>query len=111
LGIGGFFSPEFLVETATGLPFLLEINRRLVGGAHRGGAIGVDHWAALHAAMHGKPSPTRADLTPGESHVAVHFPQEWLRDPESRWLREHPADVPWDDPALIEALLAMRNED
>jgi hypothetical protein len=33
-----------------------------------------------------------------------------LRDPFSRWLREYPVDVPWDDPKLIEALLALRAE-
>jgi len=109
-GITGFFSPEFLVEDKTGLPLLIEINRRLVGGAHRGAAIGVDHWAALDAAMQGKASPTRSDLDPGESHVAVHFPQEWLRDPESHWLRDYPVDAPWDDPGLFDALLALRHD-
>jgi hypothetical protein len=29
----------------------------------------------------------------------VNFPQEWLR--------EYPVDVPWDDPGLIEAMLAL----
>ena len=109
-GITGFFSPEFIEEEATGTPYLIEINRRLVGGAHRGSAIGVDHCAALHAALTGAPIPTRADLDEGEEHVTVHFPQEWLRDPDSRWLREHPVDVPWDDPQLIEAMLALRHE-
>jgi predicted ATP-grasp superfamily ATP-dependent carboligase len=109
-GISGFFSPEFIVDEKTGDAYLIEINRRLVGGAHRGSPIGVDHWAALHAALQGIPSPTRDDLDPEESHVAVHFPQEWLRDPDSRWLRDYPADVPWDDPKLLEALIALRHE-
>jgi hypothetical protein len=33
-----------------------------------------------------------------------------LPDPESRYLREFPVDVPWDEPELIEAMLAMRHE-
>ena len=37
------------------------------------------------------------------------FPREWLRDPHSRWLRECASDVPWDEPALIKAMLAMRH--
>ena len=41
--------------------------------------------------------------------VAV-FPREWLRDPESRNLIDHVVDVPWDDPGLIEALVAMRHD-
>lgn len=110
-GITGFFSPEFVTDERTGEPHLIEINRRLVGGAHRGSAIGVDHCAALHAALLGQPVATRADLDEGESHYTVHFPQEWLRDPGSSWLRDYPADVPWDDPGLIEAMLAMRHDE
>ncbi len=87
----------------------MEINRRLVGGAHRGSAINVDHCAALHTAMHGLALPTRADLDEGEEHFTVHFPQEWLRDPDSTWLRDYPVDVPWDDPELIAAMLALRH--
>jgi predicted ATP-grasp superfamily ATP-dependent carboligase len=108
--ISGFFSPEFVEDARSGLPYLMEINRRLVGGAHRGSAINVDHCAALHAALHGMPSPTRADLDEGEEHFTIHFPQEWLRDPGSSWLRDYPVDVPWDEPELIEAMLALRHE-
>jgi predicted ATP-grasp superfamily ATP-dependent carboligase len=109
-GITGFYSPEFVEDERTGVPYLMEINRRLVGGAHRGSAIGVDHCAALYAALHGLPSPTRADLADGEEHLTVHFPQEWLRDTSSHWLRKYPVDVPWDEPELIEAMLALRGE-
>jgi len=70
----------------------------------------VDHCVALHAALTDAPMSTRADLDEGEERVTVHFPQEWLRDPASPWLRDHPVDVPWDDPSLIEAMLAMRGE-
>jgi len=67
----------------------------------------VDPGAALFAASTGTSSDTRADLDEGEEHVCVHFPGEWLRDPESRWLREYPADVPWDEPELLQAMLAL----
>jgi hypothetical protein len=55
--------------------------------------------------MLGNTAATRTDLDAGEEHLTVHFPQEWLRDPQSHWLRENPVDVPWDDPELIEAML------
>ena len=42
--------------------------------------------------------------------IIATFPRGWLRDPDSRWLRDHPCDVPWDDPSLFEALVALRNE-
>lgn len=107
-GISGFFSLEGVVAEDDGEFHLLEINRRLLGGAHRGSAIGVDHCAALHAALEGLPQSGRTDLDPGEEHVSVSFPQEWLRDPESKWLRDHPVDVPWDEPELFEAMLELQ---
>jgi len=110
LGVSGFFAPDFVEEARTGRSYLLGINRRIVGGAHRGAAINADHWTALHATLQGVPSPTRSDLDAGEEHVAADFPQEWLRDPQSRWLREYPVDLPWDDPKLVEAMLALRGE-
>ncbi len=60
--------------------------------------------------MHGLPPPTRADFDEGEEHIGVHFPQEWLRDPDSAWLRDYAVDVPWEEPELFEAMLALRQE-
>jgi predicted ATP-grasp superfamily ATP-dependent carboligase len=111
LHVSGFLSLECVMSRTDGLPYLLEINRRLVPGGHRGSDFGVDHCAALHCALHGLPQQTRSTLDPGEEHLSVHFPQEWLRDPGSEWLRDNPVDVPWDDPELIEAMLAMRHEE
>jgi hypothetical protein len=48
-------------------------------------------------------------MDPGDEWINVHFPQEWLRDPESSYLRDYPVDVPWDEPELIKAMLAMRH--
>lgn len=59
--------------------------------------------------MNGIAQSTRAGLDPGEEHLCVHFPQEWLRDPGSEWLRKYPVDVPWDEPDLMRAMLAMRH--
>ena len=109
-GISGFFAPDFVEEARTGRTYLLGINRRIISGAHRGAAINADHWTALHAKLQGVPSPTRSDLDAGEEHIAADFPQEWLRDPQSRWLREYPVDLPWDEPRLVEAMLALRRE-
>lgn len=106
-GITGIYVPEFVIEENSGLPYLLEINRRMTHGTHRPGLFNVDLGKALYAALHGVPSTTRADLDPGEEHFAVHFPLEWMRDPDSRYLREHPVDVPWDEPELFAALVAQ----
>jgi len=111
LGISGLLGFEFMIEQRTGRRCLLEINRRMVPGIHRGARLRCDGPAALRAMLLGQPSPTRSDLDHGETSLNVHFPQEWLRDPDSHWLHDHPVDVPWDEPELLAALLALRHGD
>jgi len=101
LGMSGLFSIEFIVERATGLPHVLEINRRAAPSMHRGAFLRVDMFAALLAVSQGLPSPTRASFEPDEEHIDVAFPQEWLRDPDSAWIARYPTDVPWDEPELL----------
>jgi hypothetical protein len=109
-GMTGLFTSEYIIEKSTGLPYLIEINRRISPGTHFGSVMNVDLCAAFHAAMHDVVSPTRSALDVGEERIFVQFPAEWLRDPQSPWLRRHPVDVPWDDPELLDAMLALRNE-
>jgi hypothetical protein len=109
-GMSGLFATECVIDERSGLAYLIDINRRLTPGMHVGARIDVDLGAALHAALTGTVSSSRSDPAPGEEGVGVHFPQEWLRDPESSFLRDYPVDVPWDDPDLLEAMVAMRNQ-
>ena len=110
LGMSGMFSVEFIVERATGLPHVLEINRRAAPSMHRGAWLGVDMFGALLAVTHDRPSPTRRAFAPGEEHIDVAFPQEWIRDPNSAWLAKHPADIPWDEPELLDAYVGLWKE-
>ena len=107
-GISGLFTSAFMIERDSGLAYLTEINRRIGPATHYGAVLNVDLCAALRAAIEGTPSPTRASLDAGDERVFVPFPAEWLRDPQSRWLREHAVDMPWDDPGLLDAMLALR---
>jgi predicted ATP-grasp superfamily ATP-dependent carboligase len=109
-GMCGYFVAEFRVDERTQDVHLIEINRRISPATHLGALRNVDFCAALYAAVEGTVSTSRADLGEGEEGIAVFFPGEWLRDPESRYLREYPVDVPWDEPELIEAMLALRHE-
>jgi len=109
LGITGVFAPEYIVDERTGEDMLVEINRRVTPGTHRGEMFGMSSGAALLASLRGDPSPIRSRLEPGEEHFFVSFPHEWLRDPRSPYLRKYTVDVPWDDPDLIEAFLAERH--
>jgi predicted ATP-grasp superfamily ATP-dependent carboligase len=106
-GMSGLFTTECVIEHGTGTPFLIDVERRIGPATHHGTVINVDLCAALAAAMRDSPSPSRAGLDLGEERVFVHFPGEWLRDPQSKWLRQHPVDMPWDDPELLDAMLAL----
>lgn len=108
-GMTGLFASEYIVHEATGEAYLLEINRRLTPGMHVGPRVDVDLCAALHSALRGETVAGRTGMSEGEEWINVHFPQEWLRDPESAYLRDYPVDVPWDEPELFEAMVASAN--
>jgi len=107
-GISGFFGPEFIEHERTGEVYLIEINRRVTNGLQLGGLVGVDVCGALAAALEGRAPTGRTDIPPGEQHLIAEFPQEWLRDPESPYLTSARTDIPWNDPAVFRAMLAMR---
>jgi hypothetical protein len=109
-GMSGHFVVEFRVDERTQDVRLIEINRRISPATHLGAMRNVDLCAALYAAVEGTASTSREDLGEGEEGFTVYFPGEWLRDPQSRYLRDYPVDVPWDEPELIEAMLALRDE-
>ena len=117
-GMSGFFNVQCIIDERTGAAHLLEINRRLVTHMHMGERVGVDLGQALFDALEGRARGGMPDgggdareqgRRNGGQSVVV-FPREWLRDPDSRILTELPVDIPWDEPELIGAMLAMRNE-
>lgn len=107
LGATGFVGVEYCIERTTGEAHVIEINRRMVPATHTGRRVGVDLAAALASAVAGKewPGPTDVPLEAGRTLTL--FPQEWLRDPTSRYLRDLPTDAPWDDPRLFAAMLRI----
>jgi len=110
-GISGFFNVQFVVDRRTAIPYLLEINRRVVTHTHLGERVGRDLGRALFSALDGAPVDTAlADDSDVDGTVAI-FPREWLRDPASPHLAEFPSDVPWDEPEVFAAMLAMRSEE
>ncbi len=71
---------------------------------------GVDLCGALFQRLAGVPQTLPTDMRDGQDSIVVSFPREWLRDPESSWLRDYPSDVPWDDPGVLRAMVALRHE-
>ena len=107
LGITGFFALDFIVGKSGAHSGPVGIGRALRAEMHRGSAYNVDPCKALFAAMNGLALATRADFADGEERIGVSFPQEWLRDPDSSWLRDYPVDLPWEEPELIEAMIEL----
>jgi hypothetical protein len=90
---------------------MLEVNRRVVTHMHLGERVGRDLPRALLRALEGLPAEAPTAAAEDAGGKVVVFPREWLRDPHSRHLTELPVDVPWDDPELLEAMVALRHEE
>lgn len=103
LSLSGIYGFDFIVETQTGHPYLIEINPRTTQVGHLALGPGRDLPAALAAAVTGSPIQAAPRVT--ESDIIALFPQEWTRDPASSFIRSAYHDVPWDEPELVRACM------
>lgn len=104
MGASGFISFDFVIAE-DGAVKLVECNPRPTQILHLAPLIGVDPAKALREALAGGAWTPQASA-PG-IEVAF-FPQEWKRDCASPALTRAYHDVPWDDPALLRAILGKR---
>lgn len=104
LGASGFISFDFILDEATGEALVLECNPRPIQMMPLGPRVGVDLCRAMAEAMRGTIGGPVAQAR-SEENVAL-FPQEWLRDPASTLLSSAFHDVPWNEPALLRAMMA-----
>ena len=102
-GLCGF---DFVRETGTGHPYLIEVNPRATPTAHLPAAGGIDLLTALRASLGYPGPPARTASYPG-GLVAL-FPQEMRRDPASRFLTEAYHDVPVGCPELVAQMSTKR---
>jgi len=100
LGLSGLYGFDFMLETQTGNAYLIEINPRTTQVGHLALGIGKDLPAALCAALSGNIVRPAPKVT--ETDTIVLFPQEWMRDPASEFLRLGYHDVPWEEPELVD---------
>jgi hypothetical protein len=107
VGMHGLVGTQFIVDKQSRVPYLIEVNRRMLPATHAGALVGVDLAAALFAAVGGAPWSGRPDLPPGPGLRLALFPQEWYRDADSAWLRTLPSDAPWQDPPLLSAMFRL----
>lgn len=104
-GVHGF---DFMLEASGAGAYLIEINPRTTQVGHLTLGLGSDLPAALYAAASGK-EPSAAQKVTDLDTIAL-FPQEWLRDPSSKFLQSAYHDVPWDQPELIRACVSARRK-
>jgi hypothetical protein len=99
-GLHGF---DFLLEDQTELPHMIEFNPRSTQVGHLTLGTGRDLPGALYAALTRKPAREAPKVT--DNPTIALFPQEWLRDPDSIFLKTGFHDIPWEEPELIRASL------
>jgi len=100
LGLSGLYGFDFMLEAHTGNAYLIEMNPRATQVGHLALGPGKDLPAALYAALSG--NMVRPALKVTETDTIVLFPQEWVRDPASKFLRLGYHDVPWEEPELVD---------
>lgn len=105
LCLTGFYGLDFVVETATGLPYLIEMNPRCTQLGHL--AVlkqGKTDLAGIFYARLADQAET-APAQPIDSDVVAFFPQALLANPESRFASGAYLDIPWRYPELIRELM------
>lgn len=101
LKLSGLVGLDFILEEATGHAYLIELNPRTPQLCHLRLGMDRDLAGSLQAILSGAPPPHPPRSIASE--VIALFPQEWLRDPRSEFLRTAYHDVPWDEPDLVRA--------
>lgn len=99
LNLSGIIGFDFLLEKHSGNPYLIEVNPRPTQVGHLNLGRGHDIPAALYAAVTETETSEAAPVT--EKDTIALFPQEWVRNPQSVFLRSAYHDIPWEEPELI----------
>ena len=103
LNLSGFHGLDYMLESEAGNAHLIEINPRSTQVGHLTMGPGRDLPAALFSAVSGRTLRESPEVT--EKNTVALFPQEWLRDSESAFLKTCYHDVPWEEPKLVNACI------
>jgi Carbamoyl-phosphate synthase L chain, ATP binding domain len=101
LQLSGLHGFDFMLDAQSRDAYLIEINPRATQVGHLSFGPGFDLPAALISVATGTSIVPAPKVT--ENDVIALFPQEWLRDPASTFLRSAYHDVPWQEPELLRA--------
>ncbi len=108
LGLSGFYGFDFMLEADTEKAYLVEMNPRSTQVGHLSLGSGHDLPAALYAALSERAVQPAPKVT--EKDTIALFPQEWIRDPESPFLRSAYHDIPWEEPELVRDCVSNRRK-
>jgi hypothetical protein len=108
LNLSGVHGFDFMLEEQTGKAYLIEMNPRATQVGHLALGPGRDIPAALYAALSGKVPQSGPAVT--ENDTIALFPQEWIRDPESSFLRLAYHDIPWEEPEFVRDCVSNRRK-
>ena len=107
LQLSGFHGFDFMLEDGSRDAYLIEINPRATQIGHLSFGAGRDLPDALVSALSARPAAAAPKVS--ENDVIALFPQEWLRDPASPYLRSGYHDVPWNRPELLRSAFEKSN--
>jgi predicted ATP-grasp superfamily ATP-dependent carboligase len=108
LGLSGLHGFDFILEQGTGNAYLTEMNPRATQVGHLTLGPGRDLPAALYAAASRQEVRVSPKVT--ENPNIALFPQEWIRNRASRFLKSAYHDIPWEEPALVRACILSHPE-
>jgi hypothetical protein len=101
-GLSGLHGLDF-IRDSSGAVHLIEINPRATQGGTLPFGAGRDLPSALASTLTSEPVGMRRPI---DKEIVVFFPREWKHNPASTYLKSGHHDVPWDDPAVMDAALA-----
>jgi len=101
LGLSGFVGFDFILEVASGRPFLIEMNPRPTPICHFSFDAQTDMTGALFTQLTAGKTCESAMQSAGK--VIALFPAEFWRDPHSEYLQSGYNDAPRQEPQLIDA--------
>ena len=103
LGLSGFHGLDFILEEATNIPFLIELNPRCTQIGHLGVQNQGDLLGTFCRSL-GSEVVDRSEPSMGGKIVAF-FPQAIAWNPDSPYFDQSHQDIPWRQPTLVRELL------
>jgi hypothetical protein len=103
LGLTGFYGLDFMLDAATGFPYLIEMNPRCTQLGHLSLREQGDLAGMFCARLHGRSLPEPG--FPIERDVVAFFPQALFSHPPGAITHAAHLDVPWNHPPLVRELL------